>query len=340
MLSMITADMNRLLIEATVQRTLERLNDAPEREMRNLIDMGLEFSEGRFQKQIFCTAQTMLQNPNSAYYTLVKHAASDISHERLLHFGMNVGYESCTKGAATIRAIEAKENFNIPWALTLSLNKSKLAKGNTYYQKILEQSTALGIYTTLLIVNDAACEVLPLLKSQPRMAFVLFVKGYDVTDEWLGTIQAVKNVMICVADDTAMPNACRKLYNARMLYGIYRTYNDHTADNVLSDAWLTHIQSQRPSFAILIAQTDCSPQTAATIYNFTKRMREEQHYPFILMALQQDLQLIDQIISDDQCMVGFDQKGQLHTIDGCSHNPAHNVFAHPLKDILKNALKK
>ncbi len=335
-----TTDMNRLIIETTVRHTLSRLIDSPEREIRNLIDMGMEFSEGRFQKQIFSTAQTMLQNPSSAYYTLVKQAAGDIAHERLLHFGMNLGYESCTKGARTIRDIEAKEHFNIPWALSLSLAAEKAATAPDLYERILKECTELGIYTALILVNDALDAVIPLVQSQPDMAFVLFINGAQISDDWLERLDAVNNVMICVADDANTAQACDKLHQAKMLYGIYRTYNEDNLEDTVSEAWLDTLKALRPTFVILASAPQCARRVSNEVFNFTRRIRESQHYPFVLMALQQDLQLIDQIISDDLCMVGFDSHGMLHTIDGLSDNPSHNIFTHSLKDILQDALKK
>ena len=46
-----TATMNRLLIKATVHRTLERLTEAPEREIRNLIDMAWPFPTAVFKSK-------------------------------------------------------------------------------------------------------------------------------------------------------------------------------------------------------------------------------------------------------------------------------------------------
>ena len=59
--------MSRLLIETVVKRALEDIKESPERGIRNLIDMALQFSEGRFQREFFTSAQAMLQNENSAY---------------------------------------------------------------------------------------------------------------------------------------------------------------------------------------------------------------------------------------------------------------------------------
>ena len=45
-------DMNQMLVEITIRSTLEQIKASPERAVRNLIDLGLEFSDGRFQKQL------------------------------------------------------------------------------------------------------------------------------------------------------------------------------------------------------------------------------------------------------------------------------------------------
>ena len=60
-------DMNRMLIEATIRRVLKNIQESPERAVRNLVDLGLEFSDGRFQKQFLRTTQKMLRNQESAY---------------------------------------------------------------------------------------------------------------------------------------------------------------------------------------------------------------------------------------------------------------------------------
>ena len=66
---------SRVLIETVVKKALRDIKDSPERSIRNLVDMALQFSNGRFQKEFFETTQTMLQNEDSAYYLLVRDAA-------------------------------------------------------------------------------------------------------------------------------------------------------------------------------------------------------------------------------------------------------------------------
>ena len=106
--------MSRILIETTVRQTLKGLQDDPKRSIRNVVDMALHFSDGRFQSRFFRTAQTMLEHEDSAYYALVEDAANHIDPEHLVTFGMNLGYNSCTWGAQRIRTNEAQLGFNIP----------------------------------------------------------------------------------------------------------------------------------------------------------------------------------------------------------------------------------
>ena len=54
--------MSRFITGSVVKRTLKDIKDNPERSIRNLVDMALQFSGGRFQQDFFTTAQTMLQN--------------------------------------------------------------------------------------------------------------------------------------------------------------------------------------------------------------------------------------------------------------------------------------
>ena len=63
--------LTRSLVETIVRNKLSDLEKNPERTTRNLIDMALHFSKGRFQKNFFNIAQTMLQDENSPYYQLI-----------------------------------------------------------------------------------------------------------------------------------------------------------------------------------------------------------------------------------------------------------------------------
>lgn len=76
--------LQRTLIETFVRKALRDINDSPERNTRNLVDMALNFSKGRFQTRFFQSAQRLLSDERSAYYPLVRNVAQNVDHERLL----------------------------------------------------------------------------------------------------------------------------------------------------------------------------------------------------------------------------------------------------------------
>ena len=121
--------MSRILIETVVKKTIKELKQDPERSIRNLVDMALHFSDGRFQKHFFEIAQKMLQNESSSYYALLQDFLSYADEEHLLCFGMSLGYNSCTYGAKRIRNYE-KQRTN-----TLGIYEMILEQYDVIYER-------------------------------------------------------------------------------------------------------------------------------------------------------------------------------------------------------------
>lgn len=328
-------DLTRTLIETTVRRTLEKIQEAPEREIRNLVDFGLEFSNGRFQKKFLTAARKMLINEESAYYTLIKDIVSNVDSERLMTFGINVGYEGCTKGAKTIREIEATRHCNIPWFLSLSINEKKLEEDPDFYPAVLKQGVSLGIHTYLLSIAGDPAKIIPLLKSQPGCAFVLYLHGAQITKSFLTEFHAVRNVMISIYADEKMPEACKKLRDSHYLYAVYTHYTEWDAQHILQGRWLEEVLPAQPTFGFIIPEPSCRKELQQEIYSYILSIRDGQKYPIILMDVRQDGLMVDGVISSEACIVGFDENGNMRTQDGIYTNDSLNLFTHKLKDILE-----
>jgi len=93
-LRMVKKDINQMLIESVIRRTLKNISDSPKRGLRNVIDLALNFASGYFQNNFLKTVQSMLQNQQSAYYKVAKNAADFVNHDTLCHFG-KIGRASC-----------------------------------------------------------------------------------------------------------------------------------------------------------------------------------------------------------------------------------------------------
>lgn len=333
-------DMNRVLVESTVRRTLKSIQESPERATRNLIDLGLEFSNGRFQTRLFKQAQKMLQNQKSAYYDFVKNIVATVDHDIITTFGVNLGYNSCTKGAQRIREIEAEKGFNIPWALNFLINEEKLETEPDFYPSVLRQGQALGIHTYLLFVTGYPEKVLPMIEKEPDCAFILFLHGHQVSPSFMKKMETVKNVMVSVYTNEDMPSACQKLRDANLLYAVHQRYTEQDKESVINGEWLKSVLPVRPAFAFLRADFSCTPQTQDEIYQYVTAVRDEQQVPLIFMDIKQDTLMIDQAISDGECLVGFDVDGSLRTHEGYKRDERYNIFYHPLEEILQGASKK
>lgn len=333
-------DVSRLFVENILERTLSRLHESPKREIRNLVDMGLNFSRGRFQKRFLQTVQKMLKNPQSAYYTLVQDLAGNVDRDRILSFGVNLGYEGCTKGARTIRAQEKKRGFCIPWFLTLAVSEKKLEEEPEFYPSVVEQGIELGIHTYLLFSDGDPAKLLPLLQSRKDCAFLLLLRGAQVTDSLLQALKQVKSTAVSICADEDMPAACQKLRQGRFLYAVHRQYTEEESGRILSGEWLESLLPYRPPFVFLAADRSCSQSVQQQVYSYIRSVRDGQTYPLVLMDFRQDMLDIDRVISDDGCTVAFDFEGWLRNQETVFEDECCNLFVNRLDQILETAMPR
>ena len=63
-------------------------------------------------------SRAILNNENSPITPLIADALKHMDKEKLLEFGLDLGYNSCTSGAHIIRKLKRTENINVPWLLS------------------------------------------------------------------------------------------------------------------------------------------------------------------------------------------------------------------------------
>lgn len=307
------ATMSRLLIETTVRQTLKGLQENPKRSVRNLIDMALQFSQGRFQSNFFATAHTMLKNENSAYYTLLQDAAAHIETEHLVRFGMNLGYNSCTWGARRIRDNEQKLGFNIPWAVMFSLNPIHSPDRQEQYHNIITEGESLGIYAWMLFPEGLAPgELLALPKRHPDSAFFLFCPSGTVDAAFVRAAEELYNLMPVVYLDEVAGKACLMLREKKLPYSVWFPYAGEEARPILSGELFDRVQHLHPVFTALLPRPDCSSATHDSVCRAVEKARNGQLYATVPWDMYADTCRLDEIISDDSCWAFFDSQGNLY----------------------------
>ena len=334
------ANTTRILIETIVRRTLREIQSAPERSIRNLVDMALNFSKGRFQKRFFESTQRMLSDEHSAYYQLVRNMVNNVDHERLLCFGMNVGYNSCTLGAKKIREIEAAEGFNIPWALFLDIASDTFGQHREAYDALLRQGKELGIFTWFIRAKDLNVDMIDLLAEHSDCAFALMCDSGMLSDELLEEIAEQKHIMLGIGLDENADVLCAELRSRKLLYAVYKEYTSGDLKDILNDNMLYDMQSLNAPITALIPDESCSVSEREIVYDYVLRKREGQKFPTILWDMVQDVLGIDTIISDDCCSAGFGADGSFFALANGQVIGKWNLFEHDLRSILSGCLKK
>lgn len=329
-----TNRMTRSLIEQLVRGKLKDLKESPERTTRNLVDMALQFSNGRFQKQFFEIAQEMLHNESSPYYQLIYQMVSNINTERLLTFGMNVGYNSFTYGAKIIRKQEAENGYNIPWCVTLELDAQTILNHPEHYHKLLNEGKSLGIYTWNIFSHGQLIHFLPLMEMNSDCAFLLFCKAEELTDDLLDNLIDIHNFMFVIEYDETKTDVFAVLQNRNFLFSSYLSYCTEDCEKICSHESLCCISTTNSVFAIFLPEESCDNQILLKVCKYTQDTLRNPICKTLPFELIGDNKRIDSIISDDACCAWFLSDGTLIARPDLSH------YHQNLSDILKTAFPK
>ncbi len=331
---------SRIIIENIVQKTLRDISDSPERSTRNLVDMALHFSEGRFQRNFFEAAQTMLQNEQSPYYALVKDTVSHVDHERILQLGMNLGYHSCTIGGERIRAIEKQDGFNIPWTIFLKLNAQYLLQHTANYQNLFFQGENLGIYTWMIFSDQYPEEFFHIVSSHPDSAFLLFCDEDSMDEPAINELSKYNHVLPVIRFNEAAAYICSKLRRRSLPYALFHIYNDSNFQQVTTGTLFQSAEILHPIFTVLLPSLTSSADIQKQVYFYLKQVRTRQLFQTIVYDFIQDSLLIDGIISNDACLACLDIDGQLFIWDTSPKETPYNCFQYTLREVFKMAYTK
>lgn len=333
--------MSRLLIETTVRQTLKGLQQDPRRSVRNLVDLALQFSRGRFQSRFFATAQTMLEKEDSAYYTLIQDAAAHIDAEHLVRFGMNLGYNSCTWGAQRIRANEASLGFNIPWAVLLSMEGPRCLERLGRYHRVIAEGEGLGIYSWMLFAREMdPLELLPLVKEHPDSAFFLFCPPGTVDRAFAAAVTGQYNLMPVVCLDRRAEEACGLLRQARLPYSVWLSYAAPESEALTDGTVFARAASLHPVFTALLSAPACGAGTRAAVSRAAETARAGQTFATVPWELYTDTCRLDEIISEDACWACFDGRGELCLPGGARRAGAPGLFPGGLRAVLQKTYPK
>lgn len=332
--------MSRILVGTFVKRMLKEIRESPERNTRNLVDMALQFSRGRFQQHFFGAAQTMLQKEDSGYYALVRDTVAWADLDRLYTFGMNLGYNGCTAGAQRIRENEKRLGCNIPWTILLELDTEGLDRTGPRYHALIREGEALGVFVWTLLTGERPALVLPLVKKHPDSAFFLFCAPGDVTPAFLDGAAEFNNLMAAVRYGEGAADACAALRKKGLLCSVWYQYGQKDTEAILNGKLFDGAQQLSPIFTILLPEPDCPAPVQRLAHQAVEQARMEQTYRTALWEAQGDNRKVDTVISDDACAACFDRDGTIREWGRRLSCAPNNLFESGLTDLLTAAFPK
>lgn len=323
---------SRVLIETVVRKAIRDMKESPERSARNLVDMALSFSKGRFQQTFFTAAQNMLQNSHSPYYALIADIARNVDSERLLRFGMALGYDSCTLGADKIRSLEEERGYNIPWMLSLELDPER------DYADIISQGKELGISSWMLYCPDGQ-QGYDLARRFPEQAFGLFC--YDM-DQWDSLLDqpCPENLMLAFPCREEAQGICRRAREQGLLYSVMKIYGWWELPSVEDGTVFSLAERLGGVFTMLTSVPGLPEELSARAHEVLVKARTEQQYQTIPWETVYDCGMVDSIISQGQCSAGFDREGRLLSMYETVSPESISLFKMPLSEIFRRAFPK
>lgn len=326
--------MAHAMAETLIGKVVTDMKNDPERGLRNIIDLFLIMPREKFSENLFSLVQRMLSNEDSAYYTLVKKVASDVSSENLKRFAVNIAFNSCGKGAKMIRERSCELGFPIPWSI--SIGEDFLEKNNNAVKKIVTEGKELGTYLYLIFgpkcMDDSVMEV---YRENNDCAFILFMDSKNIRD--INKFDGINNVLISIAGDDrdSLAEAADVMHKYSRFFAYHRYYDDENMSCILDDSKMEAISDYTNSFVFFIPKESCSKNACLKTKEELRKIRDTQKYAYIPIDIKSDVSEIEETISEGSYSVFFIEDGKTLTSKGKKFAERYDVSNEYIGDYLK-----
>ena len=330
-------NITRAIIEATVERGLREVDEDPQRSIRKFVDLGRQFSKGRFTDDIYNIFADLLRNEESPYYTAFEHVMHHTSFTTLKHFGVNIGYNSFTRGGKIIRKIEEKADYHIPWAISIIFDpESENSLTPATLDRLINEGIEYGIFTYNLIILkniSTLSPLLPIVKKHPGCAFFLTLPDDEIDSHTAEVIKDCPNTLSLLAIGEYVDINSLTLRRQKSWYGVYVTYNDSTCDNVLTTSACRKYLASEASFVIALAEKGTSLETIIETQKKIKEFRFMPTSPLFIFDMYGDCYFINKLISGYPCYMIISPNGTIETNNASFTGDSKLSMAELLKKI-------
>jgi hypothetical protein len=317
----------RLMINTAVTRGIEQMADDSHRALRNLADLGKQFSTGRFQNEIIEIIQTTLSNENTPYYSVLEDFLANTDHGIVKNFGINLGYESWTYGARIIRQKSSETGIFIPCTIIFRYAPDFPGKMTAdTISRIIKEARLLGINTFCIMQKSGRTgsdDIIRIFEENSECSFFYFLEDSELTTSQIAVLKKCANTLICVNADLDMsPEVCSVLRQSQLLYGVYHFYKESDEEEIHRNEIISRCQKNHSGMLFLIKSDSCT----TSFGEYIKQLRLEGRYPCFLWDVYYDLNLIGEILTDNRkALLEFSEDGSVRLPRICSFGPEGKI---------------
>ena len=336
------------IIKSAVENGIRYIKDNPKRGLRNLLDLGEYFASGRFQKYFFELAHEILENEDSLYYDIIENLVKNTNQKNLTCYGINIGYNSFTYGAAIIRKHEKKLGCNIPWAVVFNFEeKSKNDLTCSEILNIVNSGKNMGIYSYMFFLdkNNISDELYYIFENNSDCAFTLLIDSGIINEKTAEKMGSFPNICIFISVDdyNSLNRIIVQKFNLmkkyKCLYGGYYRYDETNAKNITDGTVANKLLSLNSNFVICIKKHGCNYELGKNIYEYIYNTRIKINSPVFFIDFYGDYECIDKIISVESCFLSIKNQGQICVSSICDET-GHNIRKASLESILADTMPK
>lgn len=296
---MTKSDVTRGLIDFAVSQCLKNMKNDSRRSLRRLNDLGLQAAKGRFQSELFSLFQRMLNNDNSPYYEMLDNILSTTDTSFLKDFGINLGYNAWTLGAAQLRYNAENSHHPLSWlaelkpassidALSAQISRERENGRFAFLASLPKEGIGTGTDMFTLFRHFHDCDFL----LNPERT------GCSLSSGQLEEAVRCTNLLFFLPfGSVECHELAEKLLSFKRTFIVTYTYEEEDLDKLLSSGHIEELLSWGSPLLSFLPSPACSAQTRKAVDEAILDARMQQKFPALLIHWQEDIDRISNILS-------------------------------------------
>jgi len=294
--------MMRSTVGAVVNRAIRDIQLDPKRSIRNLADMGENFSKSPAQKKFFEMTGDILKKPDNHYNELLVNMIQNVNADTIRTTSLNFGYTSLNYGAGILRE-NSKDGKKIPWVLHFDCRAGGNAFGLSRMDAIISDAVSLGIYTYIFQIDEAAerlPELMQICKNHGECSFFAAVSSnvFQRTQQLTEIPNLIYSVNVTGGEDEDdTDRALKVLHENKCFYGFHAYYTKENAEWLMSSRFTQRMTSGGCLFGAYVNTDINEKELEDQMYRYvcTKRGKKGEA-PFVF-DFARDIRYIGDVIS-------------------------------------------